>query len=253
MPTDDLIIGIFCIIDEELGSIKKHPQANLYPSEVVTLMLLFAAKGGRYCAFYRWMLYNYRKLFPNAPHYSRLLRLFRTHAHLCNRFLASLNTMSIIDPYGIELIHPRREGRSATQLGWKGKSNGRWIVGAKWAVLVNQRGEIVDWCWDTANEHDNTFRDLALAYKDETIAFSDLGFRKKDSAPANFHYCQKGEWNDRYLIECVFSWMTEKFHAKRLFHRVDEYLEMRLGALAAAFNILLEMNNFKYTMTWFEL
>lgn len=253
MPTDDVIIGVFCIIDEELGDVKKHTQAKLHPSEVVTLMILFAAKGGHYRAFYRWILFNYKSLFPNAPHVSRLLRLFRTHAHLCDRFLASLTTLSIIDTYGIELIHPRREGRSATQLGRKGMSNGRWIVGAKWAVLINQRGEIVDWCWGTANEHDNAFRELALAYKDETIVFSDLGFRKKGCPPKNFHYCQKGEWNERYLIECVFRWMSDTFHAKHLFHRVDEYLEMRLGSLAAAFNILFKMNDYKYTMTWFEL
>ena len=55
--------------------------------------------------------------------------------------------MNSIDTYGIELIHPRREGRSDRQLGRKGKSNGRRIVGAKWAVLINQRGEIVDWSW----------------------------------------------------------------------------------------------------------
>ena len=47
MPTEDLITGLFCIIDAELIPVKKHSQANLYPSEVVTLMLLFAAKGGR--------------------------------------------------------------------------------------------------------------------------------------------------------------------------------------------------------------
>jgi hypothetical protein len=253
MPTDELFIGVFAIVDAELGAVKKHSQAKLYPSEVVTLMLFFAIKGGRYRAFYRWLLFNYRALFPHAPHYSRLLRLFRTHAALCERFLASVSAMSIIDTYGIELLHPRREGRSGAQLGRKGKSNGRWIVGAKWAVLINQRGEIVDWCWDTANAQDNTFRELALAYKDETIAFSDLGFRKQGCAAENFHYCQKGEWNDRYLIECVLSWMTEKFHAKHLYHRVDEYLEMRLGALAAAFNILFKMNDYQYTMTWFEL
>jgi len=253
MPTDELLIGVFAIVDAELGAVKKHSQAKLYPSEVVTLMLFFAIKGGHYRAFYRWILFNYHSLFPNAPHYSRLLRLFRTHAYLCERFLASVSTMSIIDTYGIEFIHPRREGRSDTQLGRKGKSNGRWIVGAKWAVLINQRGEIIDWRWDTANEHDNTFRELALAYNEETMTFSDLGFRKKGCSPGNMQYGQKGTWNDRYLIECVFSWMTEKFHTKHLYHRIDEYLEMRLGALAAAFNILLKMNDYHYTMTWFEL
>ncbi len=120
-------------------------------------------------------------------------------------------------------------------------------------VLINQRGESVDWWGDTANEHDNTFRELVTAYQNETIGFSDLGFRKRDTPPENFHYCAKGEWNDRYLIECVFRWMTDKFHAKQLLHRVDEYLEMRLRSLAATFNILLKMRNYSYSMTWFEL
>jgi len=156
--------------------------------------------------------------------------------------------MSSSDTYGIELIHPRREGRSPRQLGRKGLSNGRWIIGVKWAILINQRGEIVDWLWDTANEHDNIFRELAIAYKGETIAFSDLGFRKQECDPENFHYCQKGEWNDRYLIETILSWMTEKFHAKHMYHRADKYLEMRLGALADAFNILFKMNKYQYSM-----
>lgn len=253
MPTDEVFIGVCWSVDAELGTVKKYSQAKLHPSEVVTLMRFFAIKGGRYRAFYRWILFNYQTLCPNAPHYSRLLRLYRTHAYVCERFLASISTMSMIDTYGIELIHPRREGRSARQLSRTGKSNGRWIVGAKWVILINQRGEIVDWCWDTANEHDTTFRELALAYKDETVMFSDLGFRKKDHPPANFHDWQKGEWNDRYVIECVFRWMNDKFHAKHLFHCVDEYLEIQLGALAAAFNILFKMNEYKYTMTWFEL
>ena len=253
MPTDELIIGVVCMIDAELADVKKHPQATLYPSEVITLMVVFSAKGGHYRAFYRWILFNYRTLFPNAPHYTRLLRLFRTHAHLCDRFLAAVSTMSIVDTYGSALIHPRREGRSEAQLGRKGKANGRWIVGIKWAVLINQRGEMIDWCWDTANEHATTFRELVTAYNDKTIGFSDRGFRKRDTAPENFRYCAKGEWTDRYLIECVFRWMSDTFDAKQLYHRVDEYLEARLRSLAAAFNILLKMSDYSYSMTWFEL
>lgn len=55
------------------------------------------------------------------------------------------------------------------------------------------------------------------------------------------------------FVERVFRWMTQKFHAKHVYHRVDTYFEMRLGAVAAALNILFEMNKYKYTMTWFEL
>jgi len=35
---------VYFIIDEEHGDVKKHPHAMLYPSEVVTLMAMFAAK-----------------------------------------------------------------------------------------------------------------------------------------------------------------------------------------------------------------
>ncbi len=159
----------------------------------------------------------------------------------------------MIDTFGIELIHPRREGRSEQQIGRKGKSNGRWIVGIKVAFLINQQGEITDWCWDGANEHDNTFRDVVLQYEGETITFSDLGFRKQGSPNRNFRYGNKGEWTDRYLIETVLSWMTEKFHAKKMYHRGEEYITARLASLAAAFNILLKMNKYEYSMTWFAI
>ena len=45
--------------------------------------------------------------------------------------MAEPTLLSVTDTCGIELIHPRREGRSAQQIRPKGKSNGRWIVGAK--------------------------------------------------------------------------------------------------------------------------
>jgi hypothetical protein len=34
--------------------------------------------------------------------------------------------LGVIDTYGIELIHPIREGRSPQQIGRKGVSNHRW-------------------------------------------------------------------------------------------------------------------------------
>jgi hypothetical protein len=39
--------------------------------------------------------------------------------------------LGVIDSYGTELICPGREGRSPQQIGRKGKSNKRWIVGGK--------------------------------------------------------------------------------------------------------------------------
>jgi hypothetical protein len=45
MTTVDLITALFYEVDEQLGAIPKHPEAHLWPSEVVTLGLLHALKG----------------------------------------------------------------------------------------------------------------------------------------------------------------------------------------------------------------
>ena len=42
MSTVDFITELFCPIDDKMEKVEKHSQASLYPSEVVTLALLFA-------------------------------------------------------------------------------------------------------------------------------------------------------------------------------------------------------------------
>jgi hypothetical protein len=42
MITVDFITALFSEVDEQLGPIPKHPEAHLWPSEVVTLGLLHA-------------------------------------------------------------------------------------------------------------------------------------------------------------------------------------------------------------------
>lgn len=214
MSTEEIIYRVFCIVDEQLGDVKKRSDAHLYPSEIVTIGLLFALKGGKYRPFYRWLDNNYHHLFPKLPEQSRMQRLLRNYGHYTNRFLKQPSTFSIIDTFGIELLHPRREGRSSQQLGRKGLSNGRWIVGVKLAWLINDDGEVVDWGWDTANEHDNSFREIATQFDGETITLSDLGFRKQQVPQRNFKYCEKGTWNERYLIESCFSVVDGLFHGK---------------------------------------
>jgi hypothetical protein len=125
---------------------------------VVTLGLLHALKGGGNRAFYRWLTRDYRPLFPQLPERTRLLRLLKTHQDWAQIFLATPTVLGVIDTYGIELIHPMREGRSPQQIGRKGLSNHRWIVGGKLCLLLNQYGLVVAWACDTANVADNTFQ-----------------------------------------------------------------------------------------------
>ena len=48
MTIVDFITELFCCVDDKLsqhGKNHKHSQAKLYPSEVVTIAMLFALKG----------------------------------------------------------------------------------------------------------------------------------------------------------------------------------------------------------------
>jgi hypothetical protein len=86
----------------------------------VTLGLLHALQGVGNRAFYRWLTRDYRSLFPRLPARTRLFRLFSTHQDWTQALLASPTVLGVIDTYGIELLHPIREGHSPQQIGRKG-------------------------------------------------------------------------------------------------------------------------------------
>ena len=201
---------------------------------MVTIGLLYALKGCGQNNFWRWLTKDYRPLFLPLPCRTRLFRLLNSHRHYIKRFLADPSIIGVIDTYGIELIHPIRESslgasearaeRSDKQIGKKGKSNKRWIVGGKLCFLLNHLGLIVSWDCNTDNVHDGsafqlTFRrateeqNMVDDVKDQMIVFSDTGFEKKDWHLTNLRICkltfrrateeQSGEWNVRMLIETV--------------------------------------------------
>jgi hypothetical protein len=241
VSTEDFIIELFCRVDDQMLDVPKHPQASLYPSEVVTLALLFALKGVGNRAYYRWLKRDFGHLFPKLPERTRLFRLFNSHRKWTDRFMAEPSLIGLIDTFGIELIHPRREGRSERQIGKKGKSNWRWIVGGKLCLLVNHLGLIVGWACDTANVYDGSaFQALVDGVADLMLVFSDTGFDKKDWHPTNLKMCQRGEWNTRMLIETILSMLTTVCHFKKVSHRVWDYFESRLAYTMALFNILVQ-------------
>src|SRR6266446_2492955 len=67
MTTLDCITALFSEVDEQLRAIPKHPEAHLWPREVVALGLLHALKGVGNRALYRWLTRDYRALFPGSP------------------------------------------------------------------------------------------------------------------------------------------------------------------------------------------
>jgi len=253
MSTEEIIIRLFCMVDDIIGPVKKRSDAHLHDSEIVTIGLLFSLKGGRYRGFYYWLRANYLKLFPKLPDVTRLLRLLQSRAHYTDEFLEDPTFFTIADTYGIELIHPRREGRSPDQIGKKGKSNGRWIVGIKLGWLINREGKVVTWQWDTANVSDREFRDMPLAYNGETITLCDFGFREADAPHENMLFCEKGTWNERYAVETDFSWVCGLFNSKKIYHRKRPYIDARLGYMTALMNCLLDMTDTKRSLAQFVI
>ncbi|NJM05233.1 hypothetical protein HC891_01855 [Candidatus Gracilibacteria bacterium] len=141
---------------------------------------------------------------------------------------------------GEPLIHPIREGRSDAQMGKKGKSNHRWIVGGKVWCVLNQWGLVVDWACATANVHDSTFQPLIKQFEDVMIVLTDTGFHANHGDPSNMKVCRRGTWNDRMTIETVLSMLTVVCHFKKVGHRGWDYVVARLPFTLAAFNLLVQ-------------
>ena len=185
MTTIDFITNLFCRVDDRMRGVAKHPQARLYPSELVTIGILYALKGCGERAFYRWLTRDYRPLFRRLPERTRLFRALTAHRAWTDYFLAEPSLLGVADSYGIELIHPRREGRSSRPLGDKGVSNWRWIIGAKLGFVLNHLGLFVAWDCNLASVSDRDFRSLIAQFADKMVVLADTGFHGRTGDPAN--------------------------------------------------------------------
>src|SRR4051794_472027 len=99
--SQDFITELFCRVDAAMAGVGKHPQAHLWPGEVVTLAILYALKGSGERAFYRWASRDLRPMFPRLPDRTRLFRLLATHRDWANRFLAAPTLFGVADSFGV--------------------------------------------------------------------------------------------------------------------------------------------------------
>lgn len=242
MTTEDIIIHIFCYVDDGMLDVKKVAQAALYPSEVVTIGILFALKGNQFRAFCRWLKRDYAALFGGLPDRTTLARQMRAQQHHTDRLLAEPSLLNVVDSFPIELLFPIREGRSKQQLGKKNRDKGRWSIGIKLCWIINRLGQVVGWHWLTMNQSDQAFLPLLDLLREDGVVLADLGFRCKDGTPSNLKLRLKGTWYDRMDIETVYSLLTTVCHAKKMFHRTAHHLLARLAYTAAMFNVLIALD-----------
>ena len=237
MTAVDFTVELFCRVDDVLCEVRKHPLADLHPSEVVTLGMLHALRGEGPRAFYRWVEKELGTLFPRLPERTRLFRLLVQCQGVCQQLLAQPSVFGVADSFGIELVHPWREKRTPRQVARKGLSNHRWIVGAKLAVVTNGDGRIVSFEVAGANVHDTRFHPMIERWDEKMIVLADQGFKAKEDNPANLKICRKGEWNERMIVETVFSLFTVILKMKKLTHRLLAPLKARLAYTCAVFNL----------------
>lgn len=241
LQDDDIILHLFCAVANSLGEEDyKHPQGKLYLSEIILIGVLFALRGTSFRRFYKWLLKQ--KVFMDLPERSRLQRLLINKRNYCNQFLGSATFFVVLDSLGIEVIHPIREGRSkqSQKLSQKGVSNHRWIVGRKLAVTINQSLQVVKMSDDTANVSDTIFDEQHAL--EGSITLTDRGFKKKEGTPQTFKICPKGKWNERMVIETLFSLWTRICNAKKSFHRSTEGIKAKLAYLVSLSNLIVGLN-----------
>jgi hypothetical protein len=78
-----------------------------------------------------------------------------------------------------------------------------------------------------------------------SLPYSDTAFHAAEGDPTNLKLCQRGEWQDRMLVETVRSMLTVVCHCKRVMHRVWAYFYARLAYTMAAFNVLVQWHGFQ--------
>ena len=242
MTTDEIIVRIFCAVDDGLGVVPKERNAKLFPSEVVTIGILFSLKGGRFRAFYRWLKRDWDGLFGGLPERTALQRQLQRYETLADQLLAEPGLLNVMDSFPIELLFPIRAGRSKRQIGTKNRDKGRWAIGLKLCWVLNHAGQVVGWHWLPMNQPDQDFLPLVDLLAADGLVLADLGFRCKAGTPDNLKLCLKGNWNDRMCIETTFSLLTVVCQAKHMFHRTAHHLQARLAYTAAMFNVLLALS-----------
>jgi hypothetical protein len=105
-------------------------------------------------------------------------------------------------------------------------------------------GLIVGWACATANVADNTFQWLVRQFEDQMIVLSDTAFHAAEGDPTHLKLCQRGEWEDRMLVETVLSMLTLVCHFKKVRHRGWAYFQARLAFTMAAFKVLVQWHGF---------
>jgi Transposase DDE domain len=252
MDTTTFLITVFCLIDDWLKGKtlrQRGPAPTLQDSEVLTIEIVGEFLGidtdkGLYQHFRRY----YRGWFPALQQVNRTTfvrqaaNMWAVKYHLWQAVLAQLDfdpAISLIDSFPVPVCRFARAYRSKLIPGWTAFSHDQvarqTFFGLRAHVRVSWPGVISAVSLAPANIHDLEMAKEVLegaagwALADRNYWAPELAADLKAHgiqllAPYRKASCEKQPWprflsHMRYRIETVFSQLTDRFHAKKVWAR----------------------------------
>ncbi len=177
---DELIISVFCDVDNfcnELNLYFKHyylscgqkpvslePSCSLSLSEIMTICIGFHLSGYRTFKWYytKLILKEYTKFFPKLVSYNRFVELMSYAAIPLTLFVQfhkykECTGISFVDSTTLDVCDNHRISQHKVFKGIakRGKSSTGWFYGFKLHLIINDRGEILNFCLTAGNVDDS--------------------------------------------------------------------------------------------------
>ncbi len=170
------ILGVFCDVDDfwqaygaewertliESGVKQRHREHEMYPSEIMTLLIHF------HPSCYRTFKHHYlkhvqvalRQEFPRLLSYNRMVEVMAGYlvpmtAYLHTK-LGVCTGISFIESTALAVCkNPRISShRVFAELAQRGKTSTDWFFGFKLHLVINDRGELLAFCLTPGNRDD---------------------------------------------------------------------------------------------------
>lgn len=165
---------IFCVVDEfcqhftpflqkhSLGNKSKRPP-TMSQSEIITIMIIFHLSGFK-CFKHFYIFYVQKHMlqdFPKTVSYNRFTELMQSNILTLTMFLktcckGSCTGISFVDSTPIRVCNKKRIKRNKVfkDIAKVGKSTMGWFYGFKLHIVINDKGEILNFTITAANVDD---------------------------------------------------------------------------------------------------
>lgn len=204
--SEELLIKIFVEIDDICSLLKDYVQSHwlsdsspfkkakcqscLSESEIITLLIFYHYSGYKCFEYYykRLVKKDLQSYFPRLVSYNRFLELIETvqlPLYIINKILCGRSEQTgiyYIDSKRLVVCHNKRitQNKVFQGVATRGKSSMGWFYGFKLHLLINQKGEAINFEITAANVADNN-QDLLRRIFSQTkgTCFGDKGYLSK--------------------------------------------------------------------------